>query len=169
MTTCPINWSDYFVYDAHTGIVRNRSNRSSNARAGEQVGCLKDNGYLVVHIFGKLHHLHRIAWDISNPEDPVTPDDDIDHLNHIRTDNRAANLRKVKRIDNGRNQSLRATNRSGVMGVCWHTKGRKWSATITVSGRSIYLGLFADWFDAVAARKSAEVRYGFHKNHGKSS
>lgn len=169
MTTCQINWGEYFTYDADTGIIRNRFNRSANAREGAQVGCLKSNGYLVVNIFGRTRHLHRIARDISHPEDPVAKDEDIDHLNHVRTDNRLVNLRKVKRVDNGRNQSLRTTNRSGVMGVCWHTKGLKWSAAITVSGRSIYLGLFENWFDAVSARKSAEVKYGFHKNHGKSS
>ena len=43
----------------------------------------------------------------------------------------------------------------------------KWRAFIS-SGNSkpIYLGESADFFESVCRRKSAEIKYGYHANHG---
>jgi len=38
-----------------------------------------------------------------------------------------------------------------------------------VDGKTIHLGRFDKFEDAVAARKAADIKYGFHPNHGKSS
>ncbi len=165
--TCQIEWGKYFVYDPESGLITNRIYRSPNAQAGTVVGCLKDNGYLTVRLNGKLHYVHRIAWDLIHPNDPLKPVEEIDHINHDRSDNRAVNLRKVSRLSNSVNQSLRRTNTSGQMGVCWHRASGKWTAVIMVDGATKYLGLFADKHEAIAARKAAEEKYGFHENHGK--
>ena len=37
-----------------------------------------------------------------------------------------------------------------------------------IPGKQIHLGYFDDKKDAIAARKAAEVKYGFHKNHGRN-
>lgn len=49
-------------------------------------------------------------------------------------------------------------NTSGVKGVSWNSKKRKWEAYIKFKGRKCGLGLYADIKDAAAARKAAEQR-----------
>lgn len=44
----------------------------------------------------------------------------------------------------------------------------RWVAYIKLKGKEKHLGYFCHFFDAVCARKSAEDRYGFHTNHGRS-
>lgn len=58
------------------------------------------------------------------------------------------------------------SNRSGVKGVYFDKKSGKWSAMIT-AGRQIFLGLFLDKADAVAARKAAEVDFAEQWNGGR--
>lgn len=64
----------------------------------------------------------------------------------------------------GYNQRIRATNKSGRTGVRWYTKGDKWVAYITHNNKSIALGYFNSFEDAVKARETAELKYfGFIK------
>lgn len=40
-------------------------------------------------------------------------------------------------------------------------------AGICIDGKTICLGSFSEIEDAAAARKKADIKYGFHKNHGR--
>lgn len=91
--------------------------------------------------------------------------DDIDHINGDPSDNRLENLRNVSHEVNGRNLARRKNNTSGVTGVSRH--GSKWVARICPSRRTIYIGIFDSFDDAVAARRAAEVKYGYHPNRGR--
>lgn len=91
---------------------------------------------------------------------------EVDHENHIRDDNRIANLSAADRASNTRNQSLSKANTSGRTGVYWHKLTGQWRARIKVRGKYISLGLYDDISDAAAARLSAEREFGFHGNHG---
>jgi len=97
------------------------------------------------------------------------PKDDMDHINGIRDDNRIENLREVGHVENGKNTKIYKTNTSGIIGVHWSTSKQKWRAQIVVDYKQIYLGLFDDKFAAICARKSAEVKYIFHENHGRAA
>ena len=68
---------------------------------------------------------------------------------------------------NGMNQGIATNNTSGVTGVTWNSDRKKWMAQIKVKGKNIYLGLFVDFNNAAKARAEAEVKHGFHKNHGR--
>lgn len=168
MTTCPINWNEYFRYESGTGKLFWRVRPSRAVKTNTEVGYMND-GYLKVRLKGRGYFAHRIIWAILHPEDPVAEGEEIDHIDHNRTNNRPENLRKVRGIDNRRNKSKDTRNTSGVTGVGWHSYHKKWQAKISIDGVRIYLGLFRNIGDAIAARKAAEVKYCFHKNHGKSS
>jgi hypothetical protein len=106
---------------------------------------------------------HRVAWALHHGH---WPDNTLDHVNHDPADNRIENLRQVSQSDNMKNMKRHRNNTSGTTGVFWHSRRRKWLVNIRAHGRTLHLGYFADKQDAVAARKAAEARYGFHPNHG---
>jgi hypothetical protein len=51
--------------------------------------------------------------------------------------------------------------------VHWYKKDSVWQAEIMVNRKTRYLGRFANFEDAAAARKAAEIDFGFHQNHGR--
>lgn len=120
------------------------------------------HGYLTGCVDNRRLRAHRVAWAIFHGE---CPDVEIDHINHIRTDNRLANLRLVTTSENARNQMRPRSNKSGVIGVRLKSSGR-WEAAIRTDGRRRYLGSYVNFDDAVAARKAAERQHGYHENHG---
>lgn len=63
-------------------------------------------------------------------------------------------------------QKLTDRNKSGTIGVYYIKRLDKWGSQIKVDGKIIWLGSFIDKDEAVLARKQAEIKYGFHKNHG---
>lgn len=106
---------------------------------------------------------HRVIWKMVHDEDA----NDIDHINGDPSDNRLENLRNVPHIDNGRNMKRRKNNTSGHNGISWSKQHKKWCASIHIEYRKKHVGLFDNIEDAVAARKAAEAKHGFHENHGR--
>ena len=84
------------------------------------------------------------------------PDEEIDHINGIRDDNRIANLREADR-------SLNMRNLRGAKGYSFEKDGRArpWTAYIRDHGKVIRLGGFATEAEAASARRDAEQRYGY--------
>lgn len=69
------------------------------------------------------------------------------------------NCRWADRKTQAFNQKQERRNKSGRTGVIWHKKAKKWMASIAVDRKSIYLGLFENFEDAVKAREDAELKY----------
>ena len=113
--------------------------------------------YRLIRTKGKSIRAHRAAWALYYGEWPKGQIDDIDHdgLN-----NRISNLRDVDCIVNQRNQLLRKTSQSGVIGVTWRKDKKKWKAQIRVpGGRQVFLGYYSTIEEAASARKAGEQRY----------
>lgn len=123
-------------------------------------------GYLSGGVYGRLYLAHRIIWAIVYG---AWPAGQIDHINGNRADNRISNLRVVSNAENGKNQKRPADNASGVIGVYWNKRAKKWHARISVSGKVTSLGYFKNINDAASARKAAEAEYGYHPNHGRNA
>lgn len=121
------------------------------------------NGYLCGYINYVKLYAHRVAWKITNGNEP----DQIDHVNGIRDDNRISNLRAATFFSNAKNTSRRVDNTSGVTGVTWVKPARKWKAFINSDRKHTIIGMFDVFEDAVKARKAAELEFGFHANHGR--
>ena len=159
-----------FDYDPESGVLTHRlcvdrMGRTNKQFAGHPVGYLNSNGYLMTDVQGKKCRVHRIIWKMVTGEDPEF---DVDHENHDRTDNRWDNLRSVTRMENRQNASLSKANTSGACGLSWNKNVEKWDVHITVGRKTMRLGLTRDFDEAVAKRKAAERKYGFHENHGKA-
>jgi len=85
------------------------------------------------------------------------PENDIDHINMIKHDNRIENLREVSRSCNIRNSGNRKCNTSGVKGVHWVNRFKKWQSRIGIDKLRFSLGYYNDFNNAVLARLTAEI------------
>lgn len=121
-------------------------------------------GYRTGAMLGVTVKAHRIACLLMNKEWP----DQVDHEDGNTSNNIWSNLRCVNNIENGKNQKLHKTNKSGVCGVHWKTeKGGRWVASVTHEGKKMYLGSSKSFDVAVKYRTTADENFLFHKNHGK--
>ena len=84
---------------------------------------------------------------------------ETDHINGNKLDNRRDNLRNVTHSRNQLHSRLPNTNTSGVKGVVWDKKNKKWQAQIKVNGKNYHLGRFNDIRGAIMARGEAEVYF----------
>lgn len=153
---------ELFHYNPETGIFTRRASVSWNTKRGDIVSGVS-NGYLRVNIGGKQYYCHQLAVLYMTGG---LPEDDVDHINHLKTDNRWSNLRAVTRSENLKNCSLGKNNKHGVTGVHIHAPKPVWRAAISVNKKQIFLGQYSDFFEACCARKSAENKYKYHRNHG---
>ena len=138
----------------------------SGSRKGMQAGCAhntKGKSYINLKVSGTSYLAHRLAFLYVTGRMPVN---EVDHINGNGLDNSWRNMRDVTRSENGQNQKLFSTNKSGITGVRYIKSRNKWRAIIMSNGSSRYLGDFKDKFNAICARKSADAALGFHPNHG---
>ena len=133
--------------------------------AGDVAGCVKSGGYRVVGYKGKSFYAHRLIWKLVYGS---APKDQIDHIDGNRDNNKIDNLRDVSHKENQRNRRIAKDNKPGYTGVYFSRRKKNYYARITtLEGKRKCLGYFDDFDDAVKARKAAEIKYGFHENHGK--
>jgi len=153
-----------FHYNKDTGIFKWKiSPKHSAIKAGDKAG-LKNSLYPMITIHGNVYPAHNLAWLYIHGK---MPNGVIDHQNRIKHDNRIINLLDVTEKQNNRNKPMLCTNISGFTGVNWEKTRSKWRATITIDGKTIHLGRYSDKKLAIKAREKANIKYGFHPNHGK--
>lgn len=121
------------------------------------------HGYKETRYKGKSTTQHRLAWYLVNGYWPK----EIDHINGDPLDNRLNNLRLANREMQAKNSSIRNDNRSGYPGIWWDSERNKWETYIRSKGKRHHLGRYDDWHTAFNVRKTAEVTYGYHPNHGR--
>jgi len=152
-----------FIYNSVTGELIRFS------KPGREAGHLRKDGYRYVSTAtlgaGKQLLAHRIIWNMVYKKWP----NEIDHVNGVRDDNRLSNLREVDDTGNAKNNRLYKNNKSGCIGVHWYKRTSMWRAEIQSNNKAIFLGYFTSKDDAIKARKDAEIKYGFHKNHGRTT
>lgn len=153
-------------YNCETGAFTWKVQRG-RARSGDATGYISVNrlGYkwVTIGLLGKNHPAHRLAW---LHHYGVWPEGEIDHLNQDATDNRIENLRDTVRAVNSKNQHMKSTNTSGVTGVYWEERTKKWRADVKVNGVKNRLGRFENIHDAAEAVIAFRKCTGFTELHG---
>jgi hypothetical protein len=151
-------------YDAESGVFTWAIDRPMAPKApkGKVAGGNDGHGYWIICLDGVKYPAHRLAWFYVYGNLPK----EVDHQNHIRTDNRLVNLRATDRSGNAKNISMPSNNVSGVIGVSWTKRIGKRNSKWEVRACGKFLGYFDDFFEAVCKRKSAELKFNFHPNHG---
>jgi hypothetical protein len=162
-----------FSYDPETGDLtfkpkspdtcydRMWNTKHSGKKAGSITTTRNGKKYLIVGVDGQTLYAHRVIWIITNGFSP----DQIDHEDGDGLRNEWVNLRDASHTENAHNQRRRTSNSSGITGVRYRP-GFKWIAFICCDRKQVHIGSYETLLDAACARKSAELRYGFHENHG---
>lgn len=142
-------------YDSESGVVSWAVRPGRKMKIGQRAGYRKkDKGYRYIVIDGLAFFEHRLCWFLFYG---VWPNDEIDHINHMRDDNRISNLRECSRSENEQNSRMRKNNTSGYQGVTWSHREQKWSAQIYKNYKRIQLGMHNSPEKAYAAYCAAKA------------
>jgi hypothetical protein len=118
---------------------------------------LSKHRYRSITIDGKTYLYHRVVWLWHKG---YWPENGIDHINRIRTDNRIENLRETSGQCNIRNSKLSKINTTGIKGICInpYTKGKRgrWKVYIGLNKKMYIIGFYRDFNEAVLARLAIE-------------
>lgn len=152
--------SRLICYNPETGVFTYKprdGDNSFNAKiAGKHAGRRRSDGYVTVKLYGRHYQAARLAWACMKGE---WPPGEVDHINGVPSDNRMENLRQATHQQNAMNRRRRSDNTSGYKGVSFNKQAGKWQATICISGRNCYLGLFASAEEAAAAYQAAAPQF----------
>lgn len=125
-------------YDAETGVFT-RLIPVRGARVGDVAGSIhKGTGYSRISVDCRVHLAHRLAWLWMTGN---WPENQIDHRNCKRSDNRFSNLRDASHSVNQQNRRCaRKDSGTGYLGVSAGHGG--YVAQIGIGGRVHKLGTF---------------------------
>ena len=155
---------ELFHYNQETGHFTRLVQTSNSVKIGDIAGSLS-LGYVEMRVDTFRVKAHRLAFLYMNGE---MPKNHVDHIDRNRENNSWRNLRQVTRGENQKNLPLRKDSTSGFTGVYWFKRDSNWQVQICVDGERISLGYFKEKSEAIEARKKANIKYGFHPNHGQS-
>lgn len=121
---------EILFYNPRTGAFSWLCSKAFRIRPGDIAGTFK-HGYVRITIDGEKYPAYRLAWLWFYGE---WPEDQIDHINRVRYDNRISNLRDVSNATNSKNRNISIRNTSGSTGVYWRKDAKKWRSNIIING-----------------------------------
>lgn len=146
----------YLRYESETGhlywIKKSSDKTVVGARAGWQ---RSKNGYRQIGLLGRIIYEHRLIWLLVSGQ---FPENQIDHKNGIKDDNRFENLRHATSSQNLSNIGAKRDNTSGTKNVHWCNRVKKWIAKVKRHGKTHRAGAFDSYEDAVSAAAIARAK-----------
>ena len=112
------------------------------------------DGYAAANIKGKNVQIQHIIMGVK-----ANWENQIDHKDRDRLNNRKSNFRFCTNAENTRNRKKPITNTSGFKGVSWVKRDKKWRAAITINKKWIHLGVFKDKAEAAKAYNKAALKH----------
>ena len=149
---------EFLDYNPDTGIFTWIKKPNRRIKVGQVAGRAHGNGYIRIRFKGIDYFAHRLAYYMYHGVDPL--ENLVDHKYGDGSNNKIKDLTLATYSQNGINRvNLNRNNTSGVIGVCWHKRFKKWQAQIIVNKVYKYLGSFTNKEDAIKARREAEIKY----------
>ena len=131
---------------------------AKKTKINSKAGHIKKNKYKVIGINGKTYPTQRLIYMMFYGYMPI----EVDHDDNNPSNNKIENLRAATTQENQYNSKLRIDNNSGIKGVTWYAKTKKWQAQLRVNGKPKHFGYY---FDKEVARFVVEaMRCKFHGN-----
>jgi hypothetical protein len=126
-------------YEPDTGLFIRRT-LTGGKHPGSIAGSSHNKGYVQIMIYKANYLAHRLAWLYMTG---VWPDEEIDHEDGDKSNNKWGNLRPAGRVFNLQNlHKCHVDSATGLLG-CWLIKASgKYRSSIRVNGRSRHLGVF---------------------------
>jgi hypothetical protein len=151
---------NFLHYDPETGIFSWNYARKG-IKVSDSVGTTKPSGYIVVLLKRKMYRIHRLAWLYMTGK---WPENEIDHINGDRSDNRFCNLREATKAQNNWNKKVRKDSTTGIKNVLHYPKYGTYYVKITANKVSHSFGPFKTINEAeiVAKQKRAEIHKDFN-------
>ncbi len=140
-------------YDSVEGNLFWKVNRCRSAKSGMIAGGVDHDGYRYIKVSGTRYSAHRLIWLYHYGS---FPENETDHINRIKDDNRIENLRDVSRMCNMRNSNVYSNNKTGVKGVYWHKTKERWGVTVRIMNKDYHVGYFDDFDESVLTRLAVE-------------
>lgn len=137
------------IYDENTGVFTRKA-------TGEIANAKHVNGYIHIRVLGEKYLGHRLAFLYVNGK---FPENDVDHINGVRDDNRFCNLREVTKAENNINRKLNCNSTTGVKGVSFVKKLNKWRVQLQINKTKMYFGVYSDFELAELVAKEAIQKY----------
>jgi hypothetical protein len=106
----------------------------------------------------KSEYVHRLVADAFIPNNQLESDE-IDHINHIKSDNCLSNLRRVSHSQNMRNRNKSKNKSSIYKGVTKIKDKNKWLCRIRINGKNKSLGVFDNEINAAAEYDKNAIKY----------
>jgi hypothetical protein len=154
---------EYLEYNPDLGTFKWLKKPNRNIVLGSTAGGYDVNGYLKISLLGKSMYAHRLAFLYMLGEMPA----EVDHIDLNKSNCKWENLRPCTRSQNRNNRGLSARNTSGVKGVRWCPRAKKWKVTIFTDKVQKHLGYFLDLEEAKAKIYTIrEQLHGEFTNHG---
>lgn len=136
-------------YDKDTGIFTwLKRDCSTFRKAGMIAGTISDKGYIKIKLFNKNYYAHRLAIFYVKEAWPI---EDVDHKNHVTTDNRYENLREADHSFNMENKIAPAKNKKTGLYLGVFVQNGIITSRITSKGVSHCLGTFSSQENAYEA------------------
>lgn len=89
----------YFLRLVKRGILTvTKSGKVINNRTGRRIGWCMNTGYIAIDVDDMRMLVHRLVHLVHIG--PLGPDDDVNHIDENKTNNRVSNLEKVSNQDN---------------------------------------------------------------------
>ncbi len=149
-------------YDPVTGVFIRIAKTGRNTVIGRPVGSLDRYGYLQCSIDNRKYKMHRLVFLLADGEFPA---EEVDHIDGNPANNAQKNLRKVSRVQNMQNMSLRNESKTSVKNVYFDKRCNKYAVRIRVKGSRRSFGLFEDL--ELARLVATEARNKYHGEYAR--
>lgn len=145
------------LFEYKDGHLYWRKRPNAMVEAGAKAGYEDSFGYTFVAYKRKKYGLHRLIFWRHHGFLP----EEVDHIDGNPRNNRIENLRAATHIENMRNAKLRKDNTSGVKGVCWDAKAKKWEVKLQIDRKTKHFGKYYSL--DVAKFVCETMRHKYHK------